>query len=479
MPTNSNRAIKRVAVIGGGTAGLSSAYRLRELAASREMPLEVTLLERADRVGGALETIRRDGFVIETGADSFLSEKPWAADLARRIGLGGELIPTRDVYRKTFVVRRGRLVEIPAGFSLLAPAHLGPVFRSPLFSTAGKLRMSIEPYLPARRDDSDESLASFITRRLGREVLDRVAQPLAGGIYTADPDRLSISATLPRFVEMERRYGSVIKGLRAAEQARSSKAEVSGARWSLFQSIRAGIGALPETLAAKLGGSIHKSADVVGMTRSGDRWKVEIVGGGSMEADAVIMAAPAYAASRIISTIAPNASELLRTISYASAATVNFTYREADFPKPPEAFGFVVPAAEHRKIIAGSFSSFKFEGRAPDGAILARAFVGGVLQSEMMRLSDDEIIAAVRGEFRDLLGIEAAPGIVEVRRWPESMPQYEVGHLARVAEIERIVAGIPAFAIAGAAYRGVGIPDCVHSGEQAAEAIFANLASAT
>jgi oxygen-dependent protoporphyrinogen oxidase len=198
-----------------------------------------------------------------------------------------------------------------------------------------------------------------------------------------------------------------------------------------------------------------------------------------MEADAVIMAAPAYAASRIISTIAPNASELLRTISYASAATVNFTYREADFPKPPEAFGFVVPAAEHRKIIAGSFSSFKFEGRAPDGAILARAFVGGVLQSEMMRLSDDEIIAAVRGEFRDLLGIEAAPGIVEVRRWPESMPQYEVGHLARVAEIERIVAGIPAFAIAGAAYRGVGIPDCVHSGEQAAEAIFANLASAT
>src|SRR5271163_2471721 len=215
--------IKRIAVIGGGITGLAAAYRLRELAAAREFPLDVQLLERGARFGGALETIRRDGFVIETGADSFLSEKVAAADLARRLGLGAELIPTRDIYRKTFVVRDGRLVEIPAGFSLLAPAHLGPVFRSPLFSPLGKLRIALEPFIPARTGDDDESLDSFVTRRLGREVLDRVAQALAGGIYTADPKRLSMAATMPRFVEMERRHGSVVKGMRVAEDARAAR----------------------------------------------------------------------------------------------------------------------------------------------------------------------------------------------------------------------------------------------------------------
>ena len=477
---NSSPNIKLVAVIGAGITGLSAAYRLRELAASRECPLEVIVLERGAHPGGALETIRRDGFVIETGADSFLSEKPWAADLARRLGLGAELIPTRDVYRKTFVVRAGKLVEIPAGFSLLAPTHLGPIFKSPLFSTTGKLRIAMEPFIAARTSDTDESLASFVTRRLGREVLDRVAQALAGGIYTADPERLSIGATMPRFVEMERRYGSVVKGLRAAEQARESKgANVSGARWSLFQSFSNGMATLPETLVARLGGAIRKAAEVVSISRNGDRWRLALECGDSVEADAVICAAPAFAASRILSALAPRAAELLNRISYASAATVNLTYLETDFARPPEAFGFVVPASEHRRIIAGSFSSFKFEGRAPAGAVLARAFVGGVMQQSMMNLSDDETVAAVRDEFRALLGVEAAPRIVEVKRWPDSMPQYEVGHLGRVAEIERIVAPIPAFAIAGAAYRGVGIPDCVRSGEQAADAIFATISRAS
>ena len=436
------------------------------------------LLERGPRCGGALETIRRDGFVIETGADSFLSEKAAAADLAQRLGLGAELIPTREIYRKTSVVRAGRLVEIPAGFSLLAPAHLGPVFRSSLFSPLGKLRIALEPFIAARTGDGDESLESFVTRRLGREVLERVAQALAGGIYTADPKRLSMAATMPRFVEMERRYGSVVKGMRAAENARASRSTaVSGARWSLFQSFRNGIATLPETLAARPGGSIRKGAEVVAMSRNGDAWRLAMAGGGSIDADAVICAAPAYAASRLVAPIAPAAAKMLGAIGYASAATVNLTFRDSDFDGPPRAFGFVVPSVERRRIIAGSFSSFKFEGRAPAGAILARAFVGGEMSREMMRLSDDQMLAAVRDEFRALLGVSAAPGIVEVRRWPDSMPQYDVGHLARVAEIERQVAEIPAFAIAGAAYRGVGIPDCVRSGEDAADAIFTELST--
>ncbi len=436
------------------------------------------MLERSARCGGALETIRRDGFVIETGADSFLSEKPAAAQLARRVGLDTEIIPTREIYRKTYVVRAGRLVEIPTGFSLLAPAHLGPVFRSPLFSPLGKFRIAMEPFIAARTSNDDESLESFVTRRLGREVLDRIAQALAGGIYTADPKRLSMAATMPRFVEMERRHGSVVKGMRAAENARASKSsEASGARWSLFQSFKNGMVTLPDVLVARLGASIRKGAEVVEISRNGDAWRLALASGESIDADAVICAAPAYAAARIVTTIAPAAAKMLSEISYASAATVNFTYRESDFDRPSRAFGFVVPAIEHRRIIAGSFSSFKFEGRAPAGAILARAFVGGEMSRDMMSLSDDEIVAAVRDEFRALLGVSAMPGFAEVRRWPDSMPQYEVGHLSRVAEIERAVAQIPAFAIAGAAYRGVGIPDCVRSGEDAADAILAKLST--
>jgi protoporphyrinogen/coproporphyrinogen III oxidase len=432
------------------------------------------LLERGERCGGALETIRRDGFVIETGADSFLTEKPAAADLARRLGLGDELISTREIYRKTYVVRAGRLVEIPAGFSLLAPTHLGPIFKSPLFSPLGKLRIAMEPFIASRASDDDESLDSFVTRRLGREVLDRVAQALAGGIYTADPKRLSMAATMPRFAEMERRYGSLIKGMRAAENARAAKmSDVSGARWSMFQSFRNGMATLPETVAVRLGTSIHKNAEVVAMSRHGDAWRLALKSGDSIDADAVICAAPAYAASRIVGTLAPAATKILGAISYASAATVNLSYRESDFDGPPRAFGFVVPAIERRRIIAGSFSSFKFDGRAPAGAILARAFLGGDLSREMMNLGDDEMVAAVRDEFRDLLGVSATPGLSEVRRWPDSMPQYEVGHLDRVAKLERLVAEIPAFVLAGAAYRGVGIPDCIRSGECAADAIFA------
>jgi oxygen-dependent protoporphyrinogen oxidase len=307
-------------------------------------------------------------------------------------------------------------------------------------------------------------------------VLARVAQALAGGIYTADPAQLSMDATMPRFVAMERRYGSVIKGLRALEQARADKnAQVSGARWTLFQSFRNGMAMLPEALAVRLGNSIRKSAEVVAISRDGSRLRLACANGTYDEADAVIVAAPAYAAAQMLSQIAPRAATLLAEISYASAATVNLTWRASDFPRPPEAFGFVVPAAERRKIIAGSFSSFKFEGRAPDDSILARAFVGGVMSREMMHLNDDQIVAAVRDEFRDLLGVSATPTNVEVRRWPDSMPQYTVGHLARIEAIERAVADIPEVELAGAGYRGVGIPDCVRSGEQAADAIFDHL----
>lgn len=486
---DSSKPTRRVAIIGGGISGLAAGFRLRELAAAHEIPVEVALFERGMRVGGALDTIRRDGFVIEAGADSFLSEKPAAAKLAERLGIASELIGTQEQFRRTLVVRGGRLVEIPEGFSLLAPTWFGPLLKSPLFSATGKLRMMIEPMIPRRRATDDESLGAFVRRRLGREVLARVAQPLAGGIYTADPELLSVGATMPRFVEMERRYGSVIRGLRVAARTRNAEAHgASGARWSLFLGFKHGIRTIVEALAARLEGGIHYGAEVVAITRVADTrdstnatgpWRIEFRNGASCDADAIVCAAPAFVIAPIVQPIDPEVATMLSAIKYASAATVNMAYRAVDFPHPPAAFGFVVPVAERRRIIAGSFSSLKFAGRAPAAMILARVFLGGALQTEMMTLNDAEMIAAAREEFASLLGVTAEPVLTCVRRWPNSMPQYAVGHLARVAEIERAAAVIPGLTLAGAYLRGVGIPDCIASGERAAETTFSQLASRT
>lgn len=476
------RRYPRVAVIGGGITGLAAAWRLHEGAASREKPIAVTLLESGDRIGGALETVRREGFVMEAGADSFLSEKPSARNLAERLGIAGELINTQEQFRKTLVVRRGRLVPIPEGFSLMAPTWMGPVWRSELFSPWGKLRIAMEPWIPKRDNGGDdESLAAFVKRRLGREVLERVAQPLAGGIYTADPTTLSIGVTLPRFVEMERKHGSLIRGLQAAAQSRDAQARgTSGARWSLFLSFREGMGKIVETLAARLAQSIRykaQVAEIAAMTEGSDaRWLVRCADGSSLEADAVICTAPAHASAGMIEGAAPMLAAKLRGISYTSAATVNLAYRMSNFGKPPDSFGFVVPIIEGRQIIAGSFSSLKFAGRAPAGMILVRVFIGGALQHGMMELDDAEMAAAARDEFRDLFGVTAEPLCTHVRRWPESMPQYLVGHRGRVCEIEKEAARLDNFVLAGAYLRGVGIPDCIAGGESAADAVLASLA---
>lgn len=469
---------RTIAVIGGGIAGLSAAYRLRELAEAKRRPIAIEVYEADQRLGGALETVRRGDLIIETGADSILTEKPAGIKLAERLGIAGELVPTREQFRKTFVVHRGRLVELPEGFALLAPARIGPVIRSPLFSPLGKLRMALEPLIPRRRATGDESLAGFVRRRFGDEVLTRVAQPLAGGIYTADPERLSIGATLPRFVAMEREHGSVIRGLRAAGRARESATRgSSGARWSLFVSFRTGVSRIVETLAARLDDSLRMGravASIVPDAGAGGgpaRWRLRFAGGGETSADAIVCATPAFAAAAALAESNPALSAKLAAITYASAAVVNFAWRAGDFPVAPAGFGFVVPAAERRRIIAGSFSSLKYPGRAPGGTILVRAFIGGALNRELMALSDAEMVAAARDEFRDLLGVTAEPSLTLVRRWRDAMPQYEVGHLDRVAEIERMASEIPGLELAGAYLRGVGIPDCIASGERAAEAI--------
>ncbi|MGH8011380.1 MAG: protoporphyrinogen oxidase, partial [Candidatus Binataceae bacterium] len=328
-------SVRRVAVLGGGISGLAAGYRLKELAAAHQLALDVALFEADARVGGALHTIRRDGFTIEAGADSFLSEKPAALNLVERLRMTGELVPTQERFRKTYVVRKGRLVEIPDGFSLLAPALLRPVFASPLFSPWGKLRIALEPLIPRRRDGSDESLAAFVRRRLGNQALRRLAQPLAGGIYTADPEQLSTRATMPRFVAMERRHGSLIRGLRAAARVRETSDETrgsSGARWSLFLSFRAGMGALIEKLAARVDGEIHTARVIALEAKDNGRdvapvWTVRLDDGGTYMADAIVCALPAHAAAPLLKGAYPALGIALGKIVYASAATVNLAWR--------------------------------------------------------------------------------------------------------------------------------------------------------
>ncbi len=470
-----NPRLPHIVVVGGGIAGLAAAHRLQELSREREIPLRFTVLEASGRVGGTLGTEQRDGFLLEVGPDSFLSEKPWALALCRRIGLEPELIGTRDEHRATFVAHNGKLELLPEGFMLLAPTKFGPLLRSRLFSWPGKLRMALDLVLPRGPQRDDESLGSFVRRRFGYEVLERVAQPLIGGIYTADPDSLSLAATMPRFLQMERDHRSVIAAMWKAARNRPQEAKsASGARWSLFVSLRDGMQTLVETLAARLSlGQIRHHCAVSQLDRTEDgQWRVTCLDGSTLAADGVILATPTFQTAPLLRQLDPQLAAHLDTIQYSSAATVNLAFRRDQIPHPLNGFGFVVPAVEHRKIIACSFSSVKYAGRAPEGYALVRAFVGGSLQAELFNLDDAAMAQAVRQELATFLGIQAAPLFVHIARYPRSMPQYRVGHLRLVETIEQRVARHPGLALAGNAYRGVGIADCVRGGEAAAELVL-------
>lgn len=476
------RRIPHIAIIGGGIAGLAAAHRLEELSRERELPLRFTLLEASGRLGGTIGTEHRDGFLLEYGPDSFISEKPWALALCRRMGLESELVGTQDQFRTTFVVRNGKLEPLPEGFMLLAPTRLGAFVRSRIFSWSGKLRMGLDLVLPRARQQDDESLGSFVCRRLGREALERVAQPLIGGIYTADPDYLSLAATMPRFLQMERDHRSVIYALwRAGRKRPQDTKSASGARWSLFVTLRNGMQHMVDTLVSRLLlGEIRLNcrANAVRLQPSNSQdqhWHIDCQNGSSLQADGVVLATPAFQTARLLQLCDTQLADQLADILYSSAATVSLAYRREDIPHALNGFGFVAPAIEKRSIIAGTFSSIKYPGRAPEGHVLLRAFVGGTLQAETFNLGDNQMEQAVRQELAALLGVQAAPLLSRIARYPQSMPQYLVGHLSRVTEIEQRVATHLGLALAGNAYRGVGIADCVRSGEAAATAVLEQL----
>jgi oxygen-dependent protoporphyrinogen oxidase len=473
----------RVIVIGGGLSGLAAAHRIHERARTVRRPIELLVLEAKDRLGGVISTDRFDGFAVEGGPDSFITNKPWGIDLCHRLGLGDQLVETDASHRRSFVVRNGRLVPVPEGFVLMAPHRLFPMLTTPVLSWRGKLRFLMDLVIPRRSDDTEESLASFARRRFGREALDRLIQPLVAGIYTADPNDLSLKATFPQFLAMEREHGSLIRAARRESLTRGPRhleLRASGARYGMFVTLADGMETLPAALARALPqGSVHTSTAVRRISRNEpvSPWLIELLDGPPLEADAVIVATEAHASARFLDAQDPALALQLRAIPYASSLIVNVAYRRDKISHPLDGFGAVVPAIEGRSILAVSFLSVKFPNRAPAGTVLLRVFIGGMTHPEQFELDDDAITALVRSELADLIGASGDPLFVRIGRHPRSMPQYNLGHLDRVAAIRRNLAKYSRLYLAGVAYDGVGIADCVHAAELTADSLLAALAN--
>ena len=464
---------QRVAVIGGGITGLAAAHRLVEL----QPNVDVTLLEAGPRLGGVLETIHRDGYLVEGGADNWITNVPWATDLCNRIGMADQLVETNATCRGAFVIRRGKLRKIPRGFVVMAPSRIWPIVTTRILSPWGKLRLACETFVSKRTDEADESLASFVKRRLGRETYDRLVQPLIGGIYTGDPELLSLRSTMRRFQDMEREHGSLTRAIRLQNKTESTASD-SGARYSMFVAPRDGLSSLIDALSAQLpANSVQLGSRVSSIVRNGTQWNVQTTNNATAGApfDAVILATSAHAAAKLLSKLDSNLADELDAIPHASCSIVSLGYRREQISHPLDGFGFVVPRIEKRKILSASFSSVKYPGRAPDRHVLVRVFVGGTFQSELADLPDDALQQSAATDLGDLLGIRGEPQLVEISRCPMAMPQYYVGHEVRVNRIEDHLARQDRLQLAGNAFHGVGIPHCINSGQQAAERTLAEM----
>ncbi len=479
---------EKVVVVGGGISGLAAAEALVAAAAGRGGPASedkgprpsrsLTLLESSGRLGGVLSTHREGPFLLEEGPDSLIRSKPAALELCERLGVTVQDTELR--HARSMVVHKGRLVAIPFGFRLVAPTALWPMLRTPLFSLPGKLRMAMDLLLPARPEGSgpdDESLASFVRRRLGDEALTRLIQPLIAGIYSGDAESLSIQATFPQLLDLEREHRSLILGMRAAARRDASARPAAGARYGLFVTPREGMGALVDALRSRLQGvELRLGTEASTLERRETGWVVHTTGGASLDADAVILAVPPSRAARLLAPVEPGLSQRLDAIRFASATTINLIWSAAEFPHPLDAFGFVVPPSEERFLLACTFSSRKYAGRCGPEHHLLRAFVSG---EEACSLDDETLLEGVLRDLRDLLGVVEPPHLSRIRRHPGSLPQYRLGHLERISEIEGRVESLPGLALAGNAYRGVGVSDCILSGQAAAARVLARTCKGT
>ena len=455
----------RIAIIGGGISGLAAAFALEEHRRNGAA-LNYTLFESSPRLGGVLRTEHIDGCIVEAGPDSFITEKPWATDLCRALGLGTQLIGSNDADRKTYILNRGRLVEMPDGLMFMVPTKILPTGLSPLFSLKTKLRMARELFHPPRAVDHDESVAAFVERHYGREMVDRLADPLLSGVYGGEAANLSVRAVLPRFAEMERTHGSLGRAMLAARKKVSKGPKKSAP--PLFTSLKNGMQQLAETLISGLDPkSLVTSAPVQALQPQAGGWLVS-AGMQSDHFDSVILALPAPAAAQVLCLASPELATELAAIQYSSSLTVGLGYDRDVRQSLPPGFGFLVPRSEGKRLLAATFVHNKFSHRAPEDRALLRCFFAGSNAENIWEFSDDEIIGIVRTELQQILGLRAHPLFARVYRWKSAMAQYGVGHLARLDRIESLRRQLPGLALAGNAYRGIGVPDCVRSGREAA-----------
>ncbi|MFO7173081.1 MAG: protoporphyrinogen oxidase [Bacillota bacterium] len=488
----------RVAVVGGGITGLAAAYYLEQQARAAGREVEIHLLEEAPVLGGKVQTEQAGELTIEAGPDSYLARKVAATRLAQAVGLGDALVESTPGRLKTYVYHRGRLHPLPEGMVLVAPTRIGPFLASPLISPLGKLRMALDLVLPPRQEEGDESIGAFLRRRLGDEAVEVLAGPLLSGIYAGNPDELSLLATFPMFRDLERRHGSLVRGL--LRQARGARAPAAGqtrppagpaapgearppgapgrrdtpGSRSAFVSLRGGLGRLVRAVAGALQVTRVRTGTAVRRLERGPgglghpgRYRLTLGDGTTLQADAVILAVPAYAAAPLVEPISPGAAAALAAIPYVSTAVVALAYRRSQVP-PLEGSGFVVSHRERRSVTACTWVSSKWPHLVAGDWALLRCFVGRAGDEELALAPEPEILAAVRRDLAEMMDLRAEPALTRVYRWPRAMPQYRVGHLERLARIEAALAAEPGIILAGAAYRGVGVPDCISQGEQAA-----------
>ena len=473
-----------VVIAGGGVTGLTAAYRLLERGKQAEGPsdLRVTLLEAGPRLGGSLLTVQRDGFLFEGGPDAFVATKPHAKQLAIDLGLRDRLIETEPESRHVYFLRRGKLVRMPEGMVLAVPTRFLPMATSPLFSKLGVARMGLDLVIPKKRDDADESIASFLGRRLGKEVVEMLGEPLLGGIYSGDPARLSIRATFPQLVELEEKHGSLVRGALAMRAAAAKRALESGKKPggpapSAFLALKGGMGELIDGLARAIrerGGEIHMNCALDSIQKQENGFRITSVAAGEprvFAADRLLLALPAQAAARALDPLAPLAARILRGIPHVSTATCLIGYRRDSIAHAMDAAGVLIPKSEGYDASAITFMSSKWAGRAAEGTALVRVFFGGQAHPEVRGLTNADLLHAARETLRRVIGITAEPITAEVFRWNDCRPQPVVGHLERMVEMRSHLAAVPGLFVAGGAFDGVGIPDCVRQGGEVAARI--------
>jgi protoporphyrinogen/coproporphyrinogen III oxidase len=472
----------RIAVIGGGTAGLAAAYELEQARLSG-IAVEYTLFEARARLGGALSSEVVNGAVLESGPDSFLTEKSAAAELCRELGLGGELTPSNDAARKTYIVVHNRPVSLPDGLMFMVPTKLIPTAFSPLFSFQTKLRMARELMFPPRAgSEADETVAALVERHFGAEMVDRLADPLLSGIYGGDSAQLSACTVLPRLVQMERQYGSLTRGMLAAHSQMQTRAKSASssqpAPRAIFTTLRGGMQQIVDAIESRLNPAwVRLSTPVSEVRKTARGWSV-CAGGLVEEYNAIIISTPAWAADKLLAGLDATLAEELRGIPYSSSVTVNLLYDESKLGSLPAGFGFLVPVSEGRALLACTFVHRKFLGRTPPGKAVLRAFLGGMKNGSLLEASDDLLASTVRRELGEILGksflgATVEPEHIQITRWPRTMAQYAVGHQERKQRIASRVAVLAGLRLAGNAYDGIGVPDCFRLGRQAARELVA------